>query len=727
MSLKNLFRNLSSLARADVSTFTSSMVTASAAASTMAGKLAVPGALRPLESSVMAYACLVCRREAIGGREPLVTDGQNNVLESSTLGELIARPTAAMDWDQWVRALETHLSLHNACAVHILADPSRPELEPLHVDGLRPRMGVYAPAGTPRVVGYDYVDPTTGMSRNFQPDEIVIRTGYNPHAPLSTLSPLKVLERTLKGDIAAREQNLALFQNDATPRGYLTTEAGTREQMESVLDVWNKVNQGYLNRHKTAALWGGVDYKAIQLSPAELEFMESLKFMRMDYYMAFRVYPAMLQDMMGETGLSQGSSTDSQRVAWWEDVGCPELDLIAGIVNEAAKKLGITKEFLWFNEAAIPALARQRLSKVDTFVKTVGMGYRPDEVNEFLDLGLPKHPDNLGRVAFALAPIGAKSSEFPVQSSEFQAKEEKGEQSRAEMRARVDRLGEAIARAEKDEKKFPAKWAAARAAFDAFVMPLERQAATRWSRFYVEQRGRLLERIAKQDVGLARAAGVAGLVLARAEVSVVIERIFPRAAEDAALMARLTPLLTENLKAGTDYFAKETGLPALSIDQDPEFAEALASRSRQALLANDTTEDDLRNLWRAALDEGDDSAQFADRVAEYYKAQAIGETAMRPVTAARTMTAAMVNEGRLLSAKRVGGLRKTWIHSELSGEDRPAHVEAMSRYAGGIGLDEKFSINGYECEAPGDASLPASEVCNCRCMLGYVPGEGDAQ
>jgi HK97 family phage portal protein len=685
---------------------------------TLAGRINVPGSSRPLENAIMAFACIVCRREAIGGREPLVTTGDNDVIETGALYDLLQQPNADQDWAAFVRQAETHLTLHNVCATHCLKDPVRPEINLLHPDGLRAQVGVFLPTGTPRVVAWDYIDPTTGQARTFQRDEVVIRTGYNPHAPMGTLSPLKVLERTLKGDIAAREQNLGLFLNDATPRGYLhTDQAATREQMESVLDVWNKTYQGYLNAHKTAALWGGVKHDKIQLSPAELEFMESLKFMRMDYYMAFRVYPAMLSDMMGETGLSQGTSTDSQRVAWWEDVGISELKLIAGIVTEAARKLGIVapaqKEFVWYNEAAIPALARQRLGKLDSLVKALGQGYRPDEINDYLDLGLPEHPDNEGRVAFSLQTIGPGAEKNLPRNTPKDAKENSElSTQKSELVAHVDRIGELCRADAEKEKAFPARLMPLRTAFDAFVKPLEKSAATRWSRFYLEQRGRVLARVNSVDVGLPTAA--------RADAGVIVERIFPRGAEDAALSVRIRPMLTEHINAGGAFFGREMNRPSMSIDKDPAFEEAIRTREIQALKANDTTEDDIRKIWRESFEAGDTTSQFADRIAGYYKDNAIGEDSNRALTAARTMTSGLVNEGRMISARSAGGLLKTWIHSALSGEDRPAHVEAMAIYAAGIPLDATFSINGNECDAPGDSSLPADEVCNCRCMCGFV-------
>ncbi len=41
-----------------------------------------------------------------------------------------------------------------------------------------------------------------------------------------------------------------------------------------------------------------------------------------------------------------------------------------------------------------------------------------------------------------------------------------------------------------------------------------------------------------------------------------------------------------------------------------------------------------------------------------------------------------------------------------------------------IGLNEDFQVNGYACGQPGDARLPAGEVCNCTCSVVFVrPGE----
>ncbi len=751
MGLRQIFRNLGHLMRADLTTYTSSNVTAAALSGSMAAKLSVAGSTRPAESAIMAYACLIARREAIGSAPLMVTDLEDNEIETGPLVDLLAKPNAEDNWHQYIRKLESNLTLWNVCAIHIGPPPGPPEqLVPLHPEGLRALGGVDSVTGAPRVIRWQYTDPTTAEQREFAPAEVLIHMGYNPHSPLAALSPLRALDTTLKADLAAREQNLGLFLNDATPRGYLTTEqASTREQMEQMLDGWNAANKGYANRHKTAGLWGGLKYQRVELTPVELEFLQSLRQMRIDYYMVFRVFPAMLAEMTGETGLSQGSSTESQRVAWWEDVGLPELGLLASIHQEIADRFGATARGLrmgrslrrsallaltrrdpprgrgpvrlWFNDAAIPALWRMRTSRVDALTKLLNAGYAPDDAADYLDLGLPPHPDNLPRVPFSLSPIGAEASVKPPAAAasanetanETAEEEESGERAEAgrAMRAAFDRVEAILMRA-------GTRWATQRRAFEAFCRPREKAAARRISGFFVDQRGRVLGRVSESS----RSEGIAKDLL-RADADELLKKVFPRAEEDAQLVAKLSGLWREGLKDGAEFFAGATGTNPLQIEASPAFEEALNERRIQGVKINATTEDDLRGIFREAFAAGDTVAQIGDRIAGYYKTRCVGEDAPRPVTAARTQTAGLVNEGQMIAAREVGGLVKFWIHGAPD-DPREAHIAAERQYAAGIPLTEKFVVNGHECDQPGDAALPVGESANCTCTVGFKAAAG---
>ncbi len=729
---RTFWAGLGALARGD-------FPAASVPSTALGGGVTVTGADRPAENVVLAFACITARREAMGAAPLMVTDRNGNAIEGGPLVDLLERPNGAQSWDEYIRVLETHLTLYNACAVALVGDAGDlpDELVPLCPTGMQAEMGVHVPTATARVTRWLYQDPTTGYRRQFAPEEVIVRMGYNPHAPLAALSPTKVLTRTIQSDIAARESNLGLFANNSTPAGYLWSEKPINlDQAKEVGESWNSAHGGYANRHKTAVLWGGLKYDKLGLSPQELEYVESLRSLRIDYYMVFRVYPAMLAEMTGETGLSQGSSTDSQRVAWWEDVGLPELDLLAGIHQQVADKFGAVARgyrtrtltrieraaferrrrrgnlSIWFNDSAIPALSRNRVARVDALSKLATLGYLPDEASEYLDMGLPPHPDNIGRVPFSLQPIGeAAEAEAEKKAQAGEAGQEdaaENEDAAAELGAQageaLDRLEELL-RAEGDRAT-----ARQREIFQKFLAPREKTAREKWSRFFVEQRGRVLKRVES---------------LARADADDMWSKVFSREAEDGQLVARMTALWAEHVKDGWELFQARTGVGVAFNVDDPHVRAAVARRRIQGLKVNDTTEQALRGIFATAVEEGLTVSDTADRIAEYYNTNCVGTDRARPMTAARTQTAGIVNDGQLAAAKAVGGLKKFWIHGSPE-EPRESHVRAAREYdaAHAIALDDTFLVDGERMDAPGDPSADVSNTANCTCFLGFTKGGG---
>jgi hypothetical protein len=85
-----------------------------------ASSLQVAGANRPAENVLMVYACLVTRRDAVGGVPVRISDGNDNIIESGPAVDLLARPNSAMTWDQYVRVLETYLTLYNSIGIDLI-------------------------------------------------------------------------------------------------------------------------------------------------------------------------------------------------------------------------------------------------------------------------------------------------------------------------------------------------------------------------------------------------------------------------------------------------------------------------------------------------------------------------------------------------------------------------------------------------------------------------------
>lgn len=756
MGLKHFIRNMRALGKDDAVTradFTLDhapdwvfdvMSTGVTSAGGVSSAMDVPGLYRPAENVLMVFGCIIARREAIGKVPRRISDPEGNLITSGPLIDLLDAPNPMSNWSQYIRELETYNTLYNIMIVAVVGDTGLPEsLVPLNPAYLNPYMGVYEPTGTPVVIEYRYSDPITGRQKIFKPEQLLIHKGFNPHAPLAPLSPINVLRRTMQADIVAREQNLALFQNDARPAGILTNENRmTKEQAEEVLNHVESRLKGYQNRKRLLALWGGLKYQDVGLTPVEMEYLNGLKFLRTDYYIVFRVPPAMIYEVMPVEMGKGNEATESAKVQWWEDVGLSELETIAALHQPIVDRffrqgrggrVGRTlmrserdsyrrfirrsavnvsqdeaRYALWFDDNSIPALGRYRLGKLDQMVKVLGMGYLPDDANAWLDLDLPEHPDNLGRVAFNLQVIGGNQTTDGGRQTTDQTDQQ--QKSAPVMRA-LDRLEEVL------RADVPAKYAGLRKVFDAFLKPREKAAAKKWSRFFVEQRERVLARVATlQRADAGKSANAADAELAR---------IFPRQEEDSQLVMRIAPIIHEHMVDGVRFFEKEIGVDlkgGMAIDSDPRLMRAVEERQIQGRIVNDTTEERLREIIRTSFEEGMTTRDMGDRIAKYYADNCVGEGSARAMTAANTQTAGIVNEGRMIAAEEVGGLKKGWLHGG-SKDPREGHMTAQREYLNNpIPLDEDFKVDGYECSAPGDSSLPPEEVCNCTCMAVFVKG-----
>lgn len=90
----------------------------------------------------------------------------------------------------------------------------------------------------------------------------------------------------------------------------------------------------------------------------------------------------------------------------------------------------------------------------------------------------------------------------------------------------------------------------------------------------------------------------------------------------------------------------------------------------------------------------------------------------RALVIARTESTTASNKGASIGNEDADyETNKTWI-SVLDANTRPDHVDADGQT---VGNDESFVVGGYQCMYPGDMSLPANEVIQCRCTLAFIP------
>jgi HK97 family phage portal protein len=743
----------------------------------VADKLSTPGIDKPESNILWAYVCISARAGAVSQAPLRISDGDGNIIEGGDLFDLLARPNSWQDGTEFVSEIESGMTLRNEWFIVPVSqgEGSQPdELVGLSPRNMTPIYGVHMPTGRRIAMGWNYIDSDTGMTKQFLPDEVIYIGGPDPAAGIRALDPSTALKRTFQMDMATRENNLALFVHGGMPSIALSTEQRLDpDQGREFIQRWIDNYGGSKNAHKPAILHSGMKVEKLGFNPTELQALDTLKTLTPNEICAgFRVKPAMVGLMVGETGLSQGTSTAEQKIAWWSEVGNAEHGHIAaalqtGLVNKwrwttaqiargpvagrlaryaaagiAARPMtrtervefraqqkriarrsrrapGGTALYVWFDTTGIDELQAARLKRVEIFDKILTRGYLPDEINEVLDLGLPPHPTNTGTIPFSVVEVDTRKEDQPrITRMSTDKKDAVDEVFRRLETALTKRCacgcgGDAAAHGA-ERKALPEKFQKLRTMLDSFIKPREKAAASRWSRYFMEQRQRVLSRL-DADRSMAR--------LHRASLENLMEKIFPKGEEDMALVARLTPLWSSQLEDGYKLISEETGVKpqgsGFQID-DPRIKAAIKARQVQGMKANETTAEDLRQIIGDAIEAGKTMQEIADGIASYYRDNAVGEDKVRPLTAARTQTAGIINDGRLLAATDAGNLKKGWLHGSPA-EPREAHLAAQDEYLNNpIALDEPFIVNGIEMMSPGVAGAPIEETANCTCMLVFI-------
>ena len=130
----------------------------------------------------------------------------------------------------------------------------------------------------------------------------------------------------------------------------------------------------------------------------------------------------------------------------------------------------------------------------------------------------------------------------------------------------------------------------------------------------------------------------------------------------------------------------------------------------------ETTREQIRYLIAVTTDQN----MTAFEAAKYIVNEMMSKDFLfrRALVIARTETTTASNYGHLLTAETLEILtEKKWIATE-DNRTRRSHLIADGLK---VAKDEKFEIGSSLMNAPGDATAPAKEVVNCRCVVRLVP------
>jgi len=103
-----------------------------------------------------------------------------------------------------------------------------------------------------------------------------------------------------------------------------------------------------------------------------------------------------------------------------------------------------------------------------------------------------------------------------------------------------------------------------------------------------------------------------------------------------------------------------------------------------------------------------------------FKKAYIKTTLARARTIAQTEVLTASNKGSITGALEAGAKIKEWQTSGIASPDgKDRHISYPGLHGQVRAIGEKYDVGGYPADYPGDPTLPAGEVVNCKCAEIY--------
>jgi len=285
------------------------------------------------ERNVIAYRCIRLVSEAAASAPMQVID-DGAVAADHPLLALVGRPNAEQSAASFFEALYGSLqTAGNAYVEAARLDGAVRELYVLRPDRMKALIG---PAGWPE--GFEY--SVSGRKKAFRADA----DGFTPVLHLKLFhptndhygfSPLEAAAGAVDFHNAALAWNKALLDNAARPSGALVykgpdgAESLTAEQFERLKQELAEAYSGVANAGRPLVLDGGLDWRAMSLTPADMDFAAAKAAAAREIALAFGVPPMLL----GIPGDNTYANYREANLAFWKQTVLPLARKAAGALS----------------------------------------------------------------------------------------------------------------------------------------------------------------------------------------------------------------------------------------------------------------------------------------------------------------------------------------------------------------------------------------------------------
>ncbi len=266
-------------------------------------------------------------------RVPLVARENGRRLAEHPLLALLARPNPRQSGGELLEAVYAYLQTAGNAYLHAVI--AEGEVKGLY--GLRPDRMAAVPGrdGYAEAYAYTVGGRTTTLRQDTRPVPSVLHAAlFHPLDDHYGLAPLEAAQQSLDLHNAAARWNKALLDNSARPSGALVYSAGaghlTTQQFERLKGELETAFQGAANAGRPMVLEGGLDWKALGISPRDMDFIEAKNTAAREIALAFGV-PPMLLGIPGDNTYS--NLMEANRALWRQT--------IVPLVRRVADELGL--------------------------------------------------------------------------------------------------------------------------------------------------------------------------------------------------------------------------------------------------------------------------------------------------------------------------------------------------------------------------------------------------
>jgi HK97 family phage portal protein len=286
--------------------------------------------------NAIVYRAVRLIAESVGALSFVLYEGAAE-LSAHPLLELMARPNPRQDGASFLEAVASHLLLAGNAYIEAVGVVGEGASQVRELYALRPdRMKVVpGPDGWPQAFEYTVAAQTVRFEQSTALPPILQLTMFNPLDDYYGLSPLEAAAVAVDTHNAAASWNKALLDNAARPSGALVYGGPegsvlSDAQFERLKKELANQYQGVGNAGRPMVLEGGLDWKAMSLTPKDMDFMEAKHSAAREIALAFGV-PPMLLAIPGDNTYS--NYQEANRVFWRQTV-LPLASRIGGALTQ---------------------------------------------------------------------------------------------------------------------------------------------------------------------------------------------------------------------------------------------------------------------------------------------------------------------------------------------------------------------------------------------------------